>query len=503
MSKIFTSLFLTIATLLSGLVMYTPAINVSATGLPTPLLCGDLPGRYIDGSKADRPCKPCPVNYYCEPQPSGFSPEIPGRDGQKYSEVKACPANTTTIGNTFIFQPGKTTPILADTNLNTNYPIKLGELASGITFCKSTNFKCSTQTPFVDISNVDFSFSCVTSCSANKIPTLTNGVNICQEPSKDCPNGQVSFNKQCYTCPSGNISIVNGTFNCVTTTSSSSVSSSSSSSSSSVIPPVIPCTIPGQVRSYGTCACPLPNYAVQDANGNKLCTTCPSGNTITQVGIEQTGEIVYKCEAPAQNNGGGSIWPWLIGAGVVVGGLCLFNVICNNGGSSTPAPTPVVTTTDTTIITDTTSFPTIDCVYPKVLRASDYGFNGCVCPDGTNDFYGECATEINVPAPSQPSRKKGTDGADYFSLNDNQFYSFANNDLNNYSDTISFVNPSVNTFNDSNLYASNNFSGIGYSNEPVFNAIEPSNGTYFSNINDQYSVNTDNIFQNNDFVWNI
>jgi hypothetical protein len=508
-----------------------PAINVSADTYNYQF-CSPLYGQYIDSSKADRPCKPCPVDFYCDPIyrkdgngqtlldpqykiPKLFSAEKPGVDGEVNSEVKPCPSGTTTIGNTlYIPGNGTITKIVADFNLDTNYPVRNGELATSISNCKTPYFECPTTTPATKFENGIT--KCVADCGDQTMST-NNGVKVCQVPSKECPNGQISYNKQCYTpCPDGSIAFNNGVQKpCVTIS-----SSSSTSTSSSAVPPVIPipeviaCTITGQVRSYGTCACPLPNYAVQDSNGYKSCTTCPSGNTITQVGIETTGEIVYKCEAPSQG-GGSSIWTWLgiaAGAYLLVDGFSCGGLF-NFGSCGSPSPVQTETVID---YTNYKGIETLNCPNGK-YSTTDYSGTNCTCPFGT--IEPDCSTPnttpiiIDVPTPTikckdnefplynengvlycAPFTKNigGDCGSDCGGLNQSPF-------------NLS-LNPSVdNTYNNYDLYAGNNLSMIGYSNEPIIDTIQPNNGTYFSNINNQYSVNTDNVLQDNSFgyIWNI
>jgi hypothetical protein len=702
MSKIFTSLFLTIATLLSGLVMYSPTINVSAVGTYSPVDCGGLVGRYVDANAQDRPCKPCPVDYYCKTltrtdasgqviadklykAPILFSPERPGKDNQLNSEVKPCPAGTTTKGNTYFIRGNTFDPILTDLNNDSNYPIKVGELAPDISFCKKPNFTCPAETPNVQIEN-DI-FSCQIRCSGDQFLTVKNGVKVCEQP---CRSGEFNVNSKCYVpcidgtvltiingvvncndkcesspirgqvvgpkgncvcpagtqiivdsnnstgrcgnviisssssvssssilvckneetlingkcfpaCPTGStLTIINGVVSCTTNSSSvSSIPSSSSSSVSSVTPPT-PCLIPGQIRSFGTCACPLPNYAVQDFNGSKSCKGCPIGDTVTQVGVEQTGEIIYKCDTPKpvenNNNGGGGIcgggfWDILCyGAGAyflydtfTCGGL-----ITVVGCGSTPT-TPAVSNPPTTpygpvndcyfynncptTVDIENPIPTVSyeetCKYGnKVYVPKTGGFYGdydCVCPSGTSeDASGNCVVKTNVNCKSgeikttdlngnvtcvkKTTKPKGdcfgdcptedpfvlTINQDTFN-NDSSFvdtntsYNFSNQFINqdtfnndssfvDYNTSFDFSNQFSNqdTFNNNSSFvdtntsfnlsapSSNNLSGIGYSNEPVFNYTDPYNGTYFSGLNDQYSYKEDNNSQSNysGFVWN-
>ncbi len=510
MSKFFTTLFLTIATLLSGLVMATPAINVSAA-LNDPLRCS-FPGRYIERSQPDAPCVSCPVDYYCPTQirngsdgkPSQFSPEKPGKNGQINSEVIPCPSGTTTMG--FTYHPYKLSLLTKDED-----GFKVGTLATDMSMCRTPDFKCPASTP--RLVNVNGKSSCYSACPSAQVEVIKDGVQSC---ILECRSGETSVNGKCYeACKDGNtLTIINGIVNCNDKCLASSIkgqivgpkgncecpvgtqiiidsgsystgrcgvviiSSSSSSvtppplSSSSVTPPpvssssssAIPaCTIPGQIRSYGTCVCPNPNYAIVAANGTKSCGTCPKDNFITQVGVEATGEITYKCNAPEvkpepekpTNNGGGggsNIWDYVlygVGAyllydGFTCGGLYSF-VSCDS-------PKPVVTAP----VNNQPYGPVNDCNYygncpaPEVCpsdRRPESTNNGtkCVCAYGTIEYGNSCGVEINVPSPKIPTdakpRGRDFDPNDFTSFNyldDSYLTSYVPNEYQYGNDSLSF-----------------------------------------------------------------
>ncbi len=361
MSKFFTTLFLTIATLLSGLVLATSSVNVSAA-LNDPLRCS-FPGRYIERSLADAPCVSCPVDFYCPTQirngsdvkPSQFSPEKPGKNGQANSEVIPCPSGTTTLG--FTYHPYKLSLLTKDED-----GFKVGTLATDMSMCRTPDFKCPASTP--RLVNLDGKSSCYLACPSAQVEVIKDGMQSC---ILECRAAETSVNGKCYeACKDGStLTIINGVVNCndkclassirgqivgpkgncecpvgtqiiidsgsystgrcgvvIISSSSSSVtpppvSSSSSaipppvssssissvtprpvSSSSSVTPPPIACPIPSQIRSYGTCVCPNPSYLIVASNGTKSCGTCPADNFLTQAGVEANSEAIFKCNAP-------------------------------------------------------------------------------------------------------------------------------------------------------------------------------------------------------------
>jgi hypothetical protein len=537
MSKFLTTLFLTIATLLSGLVMATPTINVSAA-LNDPLRCS-FPGRYIDRAQAVAPCVSCPVDFYCPTQirngsdgkPSQFSPEKPGKNGQLNSEIIPCPSGSTTLG--FTYHPYKLSLLTKDED-----GFAVGTLATDMSMCRTPDFKCPASTP--RLVNVNGKSSCFSACPSEQVEVIKDGVQSCiiqcrtgetsvngkcYESCKDdstltiingvvncndkclnspirgqivgpkgncicptgtqiiidadnystgrcgvvvisssssssvssalvCNNNETFINGKCYpACPSGStLTIVNGIVSCVTN--SSSVSSSSVSSSSII--PVLPCPIPGQIRSYGTCACPLPNYAVQQSNGNKSCAICPADNTIVQVGIEKTGEIIYKCEAPkpVENNGGGGGSDFWTYAGIALGGYLLFDGfscggLFNFGDCSSPAPA-VVTPNNTEVFGPVYQPSTTNCPLDRRPQSTNNG-TICVCEYGTVDFYGNCGIEIDVPSPKIPTNAKPRNR----DFDENAFLNYDNNtDLFAFDGGFTDYTP-VAYNNNTDLFASN------------------------------------------------
>jgi hypothetical protein len=502
MSKFLISISLILSSILGGLMLTAPTINVSAAYDEKKCIYN---GQFIDASMSDRQCKPCPIDFYCQKIavlnsdgtqakdvngiPFFRSPEKPGRDGSLNSEVKACPSGTTTKGNTSSYKDDSLVTVDKD-------GLIVGTFGSNIGACRAPNFTCPAETP-VFTKRGDLT-GCYIQCEAG-FDEIFNGKTVtCLKPQVACTNNQVAVNKVCKDkCPDGSIVVINEIVQACKSTSSSSSTISSSSSST---PPLAPCPIPGQVRSYGTCACPLPNYAVQESNGSKSCKTCPVGNTIVQVGVEQTGEIIYKCEAPApQNNGGGSdFWTY---AGIAIGAYALIDGftcggLFNFGNCGSPA-TAVVTPTNTEVFSPVYQPSTTICPLDKRPQSTNNG-TICVCEYGTVDFYGNCGVEIDVPAPNIPSRKKATDGAEYSFVNDDQLYAFEGSNYGSYntvSDNFySFVpNQDQYNFSETDLYS--NYTPIafdnGYSNYFASSNLDSNYGSYNTASDNLYSFASD------------
>ena len=426
MSKFLTTLFLTIATLLSGLVLATPTVNVSAA-LNDPLRCS-FPGRYIERSQADAPCVSCPVDFYCPTQirngsdgkPSQFSPEKPGKNGQTNSEVVPCPSGTTTLG--FTYHPYKLSLLTKDED-----GFKVGTLGTDPSNCRTPDFKCPASTP--RLVNLDGKSSCYLACPSAQVEVIKDGMQSC---ILECRKDETSVNGKCYeACKDGStLTIINGVVNCndkclassirgqivgpkgncecpvgtqiiidsgsyssgrcgvvIISSSSSSVTPPPVSSSSTVTPPAA-CIISGQTRVNGTCVCPNPTYAVVAANGSKSCGTCPADNFITQVGVEATGEITYKCNAP---------------------------VVKSSSSSSVTPPTAACA-----IPGQIRSFGTCACPLPNYAIVATNGTKSCgTCP--ADNFItqvgveatGEITYKCNAPEPVKPTNNGGG-GSDFW-----------------------------------------------------------------------------------------
>jgi hypothetical protein len=448
MSKILTTIFLTISILLSGLVMATPTINVSAFPADT-LRC--VPGgQYIDANSAGRECNPCPVDYYCPPQVrSGqtglYSPEKPGKDGKLNSEVIPCPAGTTTVGNTR--NPARGNSLMTKDEDG----FKVGTLGVDPSECKPKEFTCKEPTPVK--TTVNNQLGCYERCETGTTEVIKNNVRSC---IKECRNDAVVAYGKCFDpCPNGaTLTITDGVANCNNKCESSKIrgqvvgpkgdcicpadrpeiildqdspstgrcgvrvitSSSTTSSSTSVVPPVT-CTITGAVRTNGSCVCPTGTYAIVASNGTKACGNCPAGNTVENVSVENTGEIVYKCTAPAvvtptpTNNGGGEGfcggW-WL--ALCLIGGYAIADyAIQGFGFINEPSKPTVVTTTTVTPTPDPFSFGPKICSYPKSVD-----FLGiCSCPA----FYtesGDNCIEPRIEKPTITCQKDEISGLDIY-----------------------------------------------------------------------------------------
>jgi hypothetical protein len=435
MSKILTTIFLTISILLSGLVLATPTVSVSA--FPADTLRCTPAGQYIDANSAGRECYPCPVDYYCAGQVRAgqtglFSPEKPGKDGKLNSEVTPCPSGTTTIGNTR--NPARGYSLMTKDEDG----FKVGTLALDPSECKPKEFTCQEPTPVkTTVNNI---LGCYAKCEVGTTEVIKNNIRSC---IKECRDDAITAYGKCFDpCPNGaTLTIVDGIANCNNKCETSKIrgqvvgpkgdcvcpadrpeiildqdspntgrcgvkvitsSSSSSSSSSSVTPPVN-CTITGAVRTNGSCVCPTGTYAIVAANGTKSCGNCPVGNTVENVSVENTGEIVYKCTAPVvttptpTNNGGGEgfcggWWLALCGIGaylLIDAAIPCFGII---GGCDSPKPVkPEVTTTY--------GFGPKICTYPKSV---DY-FGNCSCPSLYTDTGDNCIEpklEIDVTPPN-------------------------------------------------------------------------------------------------------
>lgn len=477
MSKILTSIFLTIATLMSGLVMASPSINVSA--FPADTLRCTPAGQFIDASSAGRECIPCPVDYYCPAQTRTgliglYSPEKPGKDGKPNSEVIPCPSGTTTIGNTR--NPARGYSLMTKDEDG----FKVGTLALDPSECKPRDFVCKEPTPVkTAVNNI---LGCYSRCENGTTEVIKNNVRSCIAECRDdaiiafgkcfdpCPNGAVltivdgvaNCNNKCLTSPIRG-QIVGPKGNCIcpaeapdtildqdspntgrcgkinVTTSSSSTTSVSSSSNSSVTPPVN-CTVTGAVRNNGTCVCPTGTYAVVMTNGSKTCTTCLAGNTIETVGVESTGEITYKCTPqvvtppvtppPATNNGGDGFCGgfWIVVCGLFVGGL-IYDIatpcegIINFGCNNTPAPIITAEPGPTIVSYEIGPKPCPQTFEPN-------GFDGCSCPFPLvqNQYRNRCESiplvEVPTPGPSprqpeitpypiKPKKRSGPEGTGF------------------------------------------------------------------------------------------
>jgi hypothetical protein len=315
MSKIITSILLTLATIASAFAMYTPAINVSAA-LNDPLRCS-FPGRYIDGTKADKPCDSCPVDFYCPTQVrngSQFSPEKPGKNGSTNSEVIPCPSGTTTKG--FTYHPYKLSLLTKDED-----GFKVGTLATDISMCKAPNFTCPANTP--RLVNFDGKVSCYASCPGNQVEVIKDGVRSC---IIECRNDTTTVNGKCFeACASGQeLVITNGITNCNDKCADS--------------------VIRGQIVSpKGNCECPSGTRIVLDTYSYNAG-TCEKIEAPKPVASSSSASSVASSSAQSSNNGGGFNWlGWL---GVAAAGYLVYDGLSCGGlfnfgscGSSAPAET--------------------------------------------------------------------------------------------------------------------------------------------------------------------
>jgi hypothetical protein len=116
-----------------------------------------------------------------------------------------------------------------------------------------------------------------------------------------------------------------------------------------------PCPVTGQLRYFdGNCFCPREvGYLIIATDGAKSCGKCPANTTQTQGGVEDTGEVQFKCEpiapvAPPREEGTceGFLKAFACGA-LIAGGVtllgCAFKAfgLCDN---QTPIEEPTVTT---------------------------------------------------------------------------------------------------------------------------------------------------------------
>ena len=440
MKKLISTLLLTATLLVSGLAMYTPSVEVAATGV-NPIDC-DVPGFWIDSASPNKECKVCPVDLYCPiivENGKLRSPQLPGKSGQTYSEVKQCPSGTTTKG--FTANPYTGVQITADKADNS---FKLGEAAYLASQCQRPDFKCVEPTPIFAIKDGVAGCIRIDSCPADRPNLVTNNGKSNCYPACNSNEQFVSFNgdfKCVKPCPAGQTTtVVNGNLSCVvppadiceantySTTGKKPCTpcpaNTNSPAGATVCTPK-PCDISGQIRNAsGTCACPAGQYVAPNTNvcvptpatpcpanfygpSQPTCIACPAGftspadskefkncvanpcpysgesryadgkcycpegsvrvtdtktiscgqpcpanqDTITtevarsddqrKISVIQCKDKVITPVTPTNNEGGGDIWTWVLGGAAVLGGLCLFGVICNQGGgSSTPTPAP-------------------------------------------------------------------------------------------------------------------------------------------------------------------
>jgi hypothetical protein len=358
MSKFFTSVFLIAAMLVSGLSSFTSSIPASAAvGLSDPIECA-APGLFKNREVEKSPCQPCPVDFYCRNdmtkkdsngEEKSRTPELPGVNGIRNSEVVACPNGTTTKGHTKFPFANRYQITKDDQNA------KLGEFAYEIADCAPLDFKCANDEVEIKLNNKK---ACSKSCPANEALVVTESGRDCFLKCRDglspltsgcaieCkigeilkPTGKIINGKIETSCVSeclvtgivGQV-LVNGICVCpdISSTNLDNVQSNkivgngqtviqttildgpNSSTGKCGVP--IKCTITGQIKAAdGNCFCPSPTIlndtktscdtppTLCPANtfgaSQPSCSPCPSTSTSLQGGAKSAGD----CRCPIQS----------------------------------------------------------------------------------------------------------------------------------------------------------------------------------------------------------
>jgi hypothetical protein len=319
MKKLIVSLFLIVAMITTGLMTYTSTIDsnllfgaVSASAInKDPLRC-DNQGDYIDTSKADKPCTPCPKNFYCPNLANGIATETP----------TPCPKDTVTV--TFI-----------KSLVNGVITMIPNTLATGAYYLQQC--ECPPTYEYIMVGIVK---SCVIKCPQGQVRDAANQTNCVPVPPNPCPANQYGPGlPNCTQCPTGtatqpgSVATIIGncilipvpctlnnfsltgmtpcnpcpagytvtadfknctpppcptnatrnptTLNCDCTIAGQTYNPATNTCGSTE--KVVVCTIEGQTLVNGACVCPK-NYTVQTKKGVTKCTK-KTNNTIAKVGL--------------------------------------------------------------------------------------------------------------------------------------------------------------------------------------------------------------------------